>query len=197
MKGRAMKSLKWMTLGAALLGATAAAAAESDRDRGAREYFTDLEVVDQNGERLRFFSDVLQGRIVVINVIFTNCVSACPLVTQLMTVAREEMVETVKDEVWYVSISVDPERDTPEVLKAFAKRQEVDESRWLFLTGDKQNIDHILRKLRRFTPDLDAHSTQLLAGAIRGNHEWIPLPAGIQPDAIAAVMRSLVEQHPG
>jgi len=192
-----MKSLKWMLLGAALLGSSAAMAAESDRDKGAREYFTDLEVVDQNGNKLRFFSDVLKGRVVLINVIFTNCVSACPLVTQLLSVTRDELVPSVKDEVWFVSISVDPERDTPEALKAFAKRQDVDESRWLFLTGDKQNIDHILGKIKRYTPDIDAHSTQLLAGTTRGRHEWIPLPAGAQPGAIAAVMRSLVEQHPG
>ncbi len=185
-----------VALALALTGTLGAAhAAESDRDKGAREYFSDLEVVDQNGNRLRFFSDVLKGRVFLINVIFTNCTSACPLVTQLLTVTREEMVPAIKDDVWFVSISVDPERDTPEALKAFAKRQEVDESRWLFLTGSKQNIDHILKKLRRYTPDLDGHSTQLLAGTTRGEHQWLPLPAGIQPDAIAAVARSLVEQH--
>ena len=191
-----MRIFSGLLLALALLG-TGSAAAESDRDRGAREYFTDLELIDQDGNKLRFFSDVLQGRVFVINVIFTNCVSACPLVTQLLSVTREELVPAVKDDVWFVSISVDPERDTPEALKAFAKRQEVDESRWLFLTGSKQNVDHILRKLRRYTPDLDGHSTQLLAGTTRGDHQWLPLPAGMQPDAIAAVMRSLVEQHPG
>jgi cytochrome oxidase Cu insertion factor (SCO1/SenC/PrrC family) len=174
-----------------------APSAESERDAGARKYFTDLEVIDQDGNKLRFYSDVLKGRAVVINVIFTNCPSACPLVTQLLSVTREELVPAVRDDVWFVSISVDPERDTPEALKAFAERQEVDESRWLFLTGEKRNIDTILHKLRRYTPDLDAHSTQLLAGTTRGRHEWIPLPAGIEPGAIAAVMRGLVEKHPG
>jgi cytochrome oxidase Cu insertion factor (SCO1/SenC/PrrC family) len=174
-----------------------AAAAESERDAGAREYFSDRELVDQDGNRLRFYSDVLKNRVVVINVIFTNCVSACPMVTQLLSVTREEIAPAVTDDIWFVSISVDPERDTPEALKAFAKRQGVDESRWLFLTGEKRDIDHILQKLRRYTPDLDAHSTQLLAGTTRGRHEWIPLPAGIKPGAIAAVLRSLAERHSG
>ena len=194
---KALEYLRCAALAALLLGVPYGAAAESERDAGAREYFTDLEVVDQDGNRLRFYSDVLKGRTVVINVIFTNCISACPMVTQLLSVTREELVPSVRDDVWFVSISVDPERDTPQALKAFAKRQDVDESRWLFLTGSKQNIDAILKKLRRYTPDLDAHSTQLLAGTTRGRHEWIPLPAGIQPDAIAAVVRNLVEMHPG
>ena len=191
------KRLTGLLLALALLGTAAGAGAESERDKGAREFFSDREVIDQNGNKLRFWSDVLQGRAVIINVIFTNCAAACPLVTQLLAVTRDELVPAIADDVWFVSITVDPERDTPEALKAFAERQEVDESRWVFLTGAKEDIDHILRKLRRYTPNLDAHSTELLAGITRGNHEWIPLPAGIQPDGIAAVMRSLVEQHPG
>jgi cytochrome oxidase Cu insertion factor (SCO1/SenC/PrrC family) len=154
-------------------------------------------VIDQNGNRLRFFSDVLKDRVVLINVIFTNCVAACPMVTQLLSVTRDELVPAVKDDVWFVSISTDPERDTPEALKAFAERQDVDESRWLFLTGAKADIDHILKKLKRYSPDIQSHSTQMLAGTTRERHEWLPLPAGIQPGAIAAVLRSLAQKRPG
>ena len=72
--------------------------------------------------------------------------------------------------------------------------QRVDESRWLFLTGTKEDIDHILKKLKRYNASVEMHSTQMLAGTTRERHEWIPLPAGIQPDAIAAVLRSLAER---
>lgn len=196
---RLMNSLKWMAvaLGAALIAPPAVISAEADRDAAAREYFTDLEVIDQNGKRLRFYSDVLKDRVVLINVIFTNCQDACPLITQHLIRTRGRLAPAIKDEVWFVSLSTDPERDTPEAMKAFAERQGVDESRWLFLTGSEENIVKILQKLRRYTPNLNAHSTQLLAGTTRERHEWIPLPPGIQPEGIAAVLRSLAEQQPG
>lgn len=192
-----MMSLKWMVLGMALAGASAVMAAEADRDEAARKYFTDLEVIDQNGNQLRFYSDVLKDRVVLINVIYTNCTSGCPLITQLLIGTRTKLVDSVKDDVWFVSVTSDPERDTPEALKAFATRQGVDESRWRFLTGTKEDIDHILKKLRRYSTSVEAHSTQMLAGTTRERHEWIPLPAGIQPGAIAAVLRSLAEERPG
>jgi len=191
-----MKSVVWMVMlsGMALVGAPGAMAAEADRDEAARGYFTDREVIDQNGKRLRFYSDVLKDRVVLINVMYTNCTSGCPLITQLLLVTRGKLADAVTDDVWFVSVSADPERDSPEALKAFVKRQRVDESRWLFLTGTKENIDHILKKLRRQGPSIEAHSTQMLAGTTRERHEWIPLPAGIQPGAIAAVLRSLAER---
>jgi cytochrome oxidase Cu insertion factor (SCO1/SenC/PrrC family) len=194
-----MKS--WMlgliTLGAVLAAAPAAVvAAGEDRDEGAREYFTDLEVVDQNGEKLRFYSDVLKDRVVLINVIFTNCQDACPLITQVIKQTRGQLAEAVRDEVWFVSISTDPERDDPAALKAFAEKQGVDDSRWLFLTGPKENIEHILKKIRRYNPDINAHSTQMLAGTTRERHEWLPVPPGIPPEAIAALLRGLAEPRP-
>lgn len=192
-----MKNLLTIILSAALSAGSVVMAAEADRDAAAREYFTDRLVLDQHGNKLRFYSDVLSNRVVLLNVIYTNCESGCPLTTQLLVGTRGKLVDAIKDDVWFVSVSTDPERDTPEALKAFADRQGVDHRRWLFLTGPKENIDYILKKLRRYSPSLEAHSTQMLAGTTRERHEWIPLPAGVQPDAIAAVLRSLAEERPG
>jgi cytochrome oxidase Cu insertion factor (SCO1/SenC/PrrC family) len=186
-----------VALSVALLNITPVTAAEVERDEAARNYFTDRMVIDQDGKQLRFYSDVLANRVVLINVIYTNCTSGCPLTTQLLNVTRGKLVDTVKDDVWFVSISTDPERDTPEELKAFATKQRVDQSRWRFLTGSKDDIDVILKKLKRYSPTIEAHSTQMLVGTTRERHEWIPLPAGIQPGAIAAVLRSLAEPRPG
>ena len=185
-----------LALGAALALPLGATAGEAEQDAAARDYFTDLEVVDQNGNRLRFFSDVLQDRVVVMNVIFTNCTDACPLITKKLMQAKDKLVPAVKDDVWFVTISTDPERDTPEVLKAYAEEQGVDEKNWLFLTGEKQNIEVILRKLRQYNPDINAHSTGLLAGTTRERHEWLPVPPSTQADAIAVILRSLAEPSP-
>ena len=60
----------------------------------ARKFFTDTEVIDQDGNKLRFYSDVLKGRVVLINFIFTNCQDYCPMVTQKLIQTRGQMVET-------------------------------------------------------------------------------------------------------
>ena len=194
-----MKRLMWMAMvsSMALAGTTAAMAAEADRDEAAREYFTDRQVIDQNGKRLRFYSDVLADRVVLLNVFYTNCIASCPLTTQLLKQTRGMLVDVVKDDVWFVSVSTDPERDTPEAMTTYAKSQGVDDSRWLFLTGTKEDIDLILKKVKRYTPNMAAHSRQMLAGTTRGRHEWIPLSEGVRPEAIAAVLRILAEKRPG
>ena len=196
MRSRERFGIAAAALGIALLSSAVVKAAESDQDESASEYFTDLEVVDQNGKKMRFFSDVLKDRVVVINVIFTNCRDACPLVTQKLIQTKKALVPVVKDDVWFVSISTDPERDTPEALKKFAREQRVDEHNWVFLTGSKQNIDIILKKRRQYNPNINAHSTQLLAGTTRERHEWIPVSPAITPDGIAAILRSLAERRP-
>ena len=169
---------------------------EAAAEEKARKYFTDLEVIDQNGNKLHFYSDVLKGRVVLINFIFTNCQDYCPMVTQKLIQTRNHMVEVVKDEVWYVSISIDPERDTPEAMKAFANKQGVDESRWVFLTGDKQNLDFIVKRLGQYTQDVESHSTLMLAGNTITRH-WTRVMPMVPPDGIAQQMRALVEETPG
>jgi cytochrome oxidase Cu insertion factor (SCO1/SenC/PrrC family) len=162
----------------------------------ARRFFTDLEVIDQNGERLRFYSDVLKDRVVLISFIFTNCEGACPMVAQKLKQTRSMMVDAIKDDVWFVSISIDPERDTPEAMKKFAENQGVDESRWIFLTGEKQNLETIIKKLGQYTPDIEAHSTLMLAGNTRTRH-WTRVMPMVPPEGIAQQMRALVEETPG
>jgi protein SCO1/2 len=174
------------------VGPTNDAAAEEK----ARKFFTDLEVIDQNGKKQRFYSDVLKGRVVLVSFIFTNCEYACPMLAQKLKQTRAVMAESIKDDVWFVSISVDPERDTPEAMKHFAEKQGVDESRWIFLTGDKQNLETIVRKLGQYTPDVEAHTTLMLAGNTKTRH-WTRVMPMLQPPDIAQKMRDLVEETPG
>jgi protein SCO1/2 len=92
-----------------------------------------FKLTDQDGEP--FDSDQLKGKVWVAAFIFTNCPGACPMMTQKMAKLQEAVPS--KD-VQLVSFSVDPARDTPEVLKGYARRFMADESRWHFLTGDEQ-----------------------------------------------------------
>jgi cytochrome oxidase Cu insertion factor (SCO1/SenC/PrrC family) len=162
-------------------------------EQKARKYFTDLEVVDQNGERHRFYSDILRNRVVLINFVFTNCKDACPMATHKMMQVRELLGEPLKDQVWFVSISIDPENDTPGAMKAFANKLQVDESRWLFLTGDKQNLEYIVKKLGQYTKEVEAHSTLMLAGNDRTRH-WTRVLPMTPPAGVAMQLRALIEE---
>lgn len=181
-------------LAEAALKAPAADAAAAEEK--ARNYFTDLEVVDQNGKRMRFYSGVLKDRVVLINFVFTNCLDACPMMTKKLIQTRKLLVDAVKDDIWFVSVSVDPERDTPEAMKAFAKKQGVDESRWLFLTGSKENLNIIVKRLGQYTPEVEAHSTLMLAGNDKTRH-WTRVMPMVPPAGVAEQLRALAEETPG
>jgi cytochrome oxidase Cu insertion factor (SCO1/SenC/PrrC family) len=188
------RTLAGLCLGLLLLP-LAGLAQESAEDK-ARKYFTDTQVIDQNGNKLRFYSDVLRDRVVLISFMFMNCEGACPLQAQKLKQARAMMVPAIKDEVWYVTLSVDPERDTPAAMKQFAENQGLDESRWLFLTGEKQNVELLIRKLGQYTPDIESHTTLMLAGNDRTRH-WTRVLPMVPPDGIAQQLRALVEETPG
>jgi protein SCO1 len=144
----------------------------------ARSYFTDLELVTQDGKKVRFYSDMLEGRIVLINVVYTNCKDACPLITQKLNEVRAQIGELFGTEVYFVTISSDPVRDTPKALKAFAKKQGAEVTGWTFLTGNKKNIDQILKRLGQFSENIEEHSTLLIAGNVPAKR-W----SKIRPDA--------------
>lgn len=195
-----------MSLCAAGLVAPAMALAEAAAEPGptkeaaaeekARKYFTDLEVIDQNGKALRFYSDVLKDRVVLINFVFTNCKDACPMATHKLIQVRNLMAEAIKDDVWFVSISIDPERDTPESMKNFAQKQGADERRWIWLTGTKQNLDFIVKRLGQYTKEIEAHSTLMLAGNTKTRH-WTRVLPMAPPEGVAQQLRALAEESPG
>ena len=176
-------------------GNTAASNRQSEEDR-ARNYFTDTEVIDQNGNKLRFYSDVLRNRVVLISFIFTNCEFACPMQAQKLKQTRALMVPAIKDEVWFVTLSVDPERDTPQAMKQFAEKQGLDESRWIFLTGDKQKVNFLIKRLGQYNENIEAHTTLMLAGNDLTQH-WARVLPMVPPNGIAQQLRSLVEETPG
>ena len=167
---------------AALANAPAAQPLAGTTD--ARTYFTDTLLRDQNGREVRFYSDVLKGRLVMLNVIFTHCNDACPLITRKLKDVREAMDEDLARQVYFISLSSDAERDSPEVLKAFAAKHGVDSSNWIFLTGDKADMDLVLARLGQLGESPEAHSTLLIAGDVP-NKRWSKIRPDAPVDAIA------------
>jgi protein SCO1 len=93
-------------------------------------------LIDQSGRPVR--RGDLEGKVWIANFIFTNCPDECPLMTVEMAQMQSELAHMA--DVRLVSISVDPDRDTPAVLSEYAERFNADPARWLFLTGDKRAI---------------------------------------------------------
>jgi len=176
----------------ALLGSTGMVAA--DEIERAREYFTNLELVNQDGETVRFFDDVLKDKVVVINFIFTNCEGACPLMTHKLTLVRDSFEGKIGNPLQFVSLSIDPERDTPAAMKEFAKTHHADHDGWVFLTGKPENLEAITKRLGQFTDDVEAHSTMMLAGNVNEAH-WIKIQPYEQPPQITEKLRLLLEEE--
>jgi cytochrome oxidase Cu insertion factor (SCO1/SenC/PrrC family) len=153
-------------------------------------WFTDTPLVDQNGRTLRFYSDVLKNRVVLLNVVFTHCTDACPLITRKLTEVRQALGEPLASEVYFISLSSDPARDTPEALKAFAQKQGAVDPHWLFLTGEKAQIDLVLSRLGHVLPSPEQHSTGIIVGDV-ANKRWSRIRPDAPPAAIAQRLQLL------
>lgn len=129
----------------------------------AEKYFSDVELINQDGQKLHFYSDVLKNKVVIVNVFFTACVSVCPPMNRNMEMIQEALGDRLGKQAFLVSISVDPENDTPPKLKDYARRFHARPG-WTFLTGKKENVDWALYKLGQYVEKKDDHSTIIIIG---------------------------------
>ncbi|WP_349618500.1 SCO family protein [Azotobacter salinestris] len=161
----------------------------------ARSYFTDTPLRDQDGRERRFYSDVLAGRVVLLNVIYTRCKDACPLITRKLREVRAALGAQA-GRVHFVSLSSDPEHDSPRALKAFAARQGADDPNWTFLGGDKADMELVLARLGQLSQTPEGHSTLLIAGDVP-NKRWSKIRPDAPPAAIAQRLLLLAEPPAG
>src|ERR1044071_583665 len=117
----------------------------------AHKYFTDVVLINQNGEKMRFYSDLLQGKVVIINSFFATCQGVCLPMNRNLEKVQQALGDHVGKDVNIISISVDPTVDTPASLKEYAKKLHA-RAGWYFLTGDQQNVEFALKKLGQFAP---------------------------------------------
>lgn len=156
--------------------------------RDPRSYFTDTELVTQDGRKVRFYSDVLKDRVVVINVMYASCKDACPLVTRQLVEVHEQLGKLFGSKVFFVSITSDPERDTPAALKRFAKKQSADTAGWTFLTGTKRNVYGVLKRLGALPANVEDHITVLYILDVDNKRMRRILPS-VSPGVIAEAVR--------
>ena len=126
-------------------------------------YLPDLPVVTQDGKTVRFYDDLIKGKIVVISFIFTACRDFCPITTARLAQVEEKLGDSVGRDIFFYSITVDPENDTPEKLKAYAEAFRAGPG-WLFLTGKLDDIRAINSKLGEKMRSLTEHRNEIVLG---------------------------------
>ncbi len=132
-------------------------------ESAAREYFTDTVLIDQRGEEKRFYSDLVKGRVVVINSFFTSCQATCPIMAKSFQKLQEWLGDRLGSEVFLISISVDPQTDTPQRLLAYSDRFGARPG-WYFLSGREDNVRLVLSKLGQFVEQREGHQNLILIG---------------------------------
>lgn len=152
--------------------ASAAPAAPASSPWGAT-YFPNVPLVTQDGKTVRFHDDLLKGRKVLINFIFTRCDQACPLDTAKLAQVQQLLGPRVGRDIFMYSITLDPEHDTPAALKAYAEKFGAGPG-WLFLTGTRADIDKVRFKLgeRRAKEE---HANSVRVGDV-AKGQWMRLP---------------------
>jgi protein SCO1/2 len=134
--------------------------------RWGADYFPNVELTDQNGQVHHFYDDLIKGKTVVIEQFYTHCIDICPLETARLIQVQKMLGDRVGKDIFFYSLSIDPKRDTPEVLKEYTEKYHVGPG-WLFLTGKKEDIALINKKLGFQDPDpnnRDGHAPHLLLG---------------------------------
>ncbi|HEX6284884.1 MAG TPA: SCO family protein, partial [Pyrinomonadaceae bacterium] len=129
----------------------------------AEKYFTDIVLLNQDGEKMRFYSDLLQGKTVIINSFFASCQGSCLPITRNLQKVQEALGDRLGKDARIISISVDPAVDTPGKLKAFGKKFQARPG-WYFLTGSKENVEFVLKKLGQFVENKNDHYNIIIIG---------------------------------
>jgi protein SCO1/2 len=129
----------------------------------AHSYFTDVVLVNQDGEKMRLYSDLLHDKVVVINSFFATCPGSCLPMERNLEKVQQTLGDRMGKEVHIISISVDPTVDTPANLKAYAKKMNAKPG-WYFMTGEKQNVDFALGKLGQLVTNKEEHLNIFIIG---------------------------------
>jgi len=184
-----------MLFSAALLGGIEApaahdahhhAASTSAKPKAARVTLHDIQLADVDGQTIRFKSEAVGNRVVVVGFIYTSCTTICPVTSAVLADVQQRLIKTFGErfghEVKLITLTVDPATDTSQRLKAYAANFG-SPAGWLWLTGEKPQIDRVLTGLGAYAADFTRHSGAILVGDARSG-DWmrfygIPNPSDI------------------
>jgi protein SCO1 len=164
--------------------------AGAQNSRWGANHFPNVELTTQDGKVVRFYDDLIKGKIVAVNLIYTTCQYACPLETARLAQVQRLIGDRMGRDVFFYSITIDPARDTPAVLNAYAEEYGAGPG-WLFLTGKADDIELLSRKLGLYSepnPEAkDGHTATLLIGN-EATGQWVRGSALDNPQFTAQII---------
>ena len=160
----------------------------------AQKYFTDTILINQNGEKMRFYTDLLHGKTVIIDSFFSTCQGSCLPMTRNLEKVQEALGNRLGKDVYIISISVDAAMDTPARLKAFGSKFHARPG-WYFLTGSKENVDFVLKKLGQYVDDKNNHVNIMIIGNERTGL-WKKAFGLAKSDELISVVESVLNDKP-
>jgi protein SCO1 len=176
----------WLTL--LLIAVALPMAAQSSP---AAAYFGGIVLTDQDGHRVRLYEDLMKGRTIVLNSFFASCSASCPVMGRAYVALQERFAGRLGKELTLVSITVDPENDTPAKLKEYAAKQHAKPG-WVLLTGSKAEVEGALRKIGQYVESRDAHFNIMIVGN-EPTGLWKKAFALAKPEEIAAIVESVLD----
>ena len=132
-----------------------------------------VKVVDQDGTSRRFYSDLIKDKVVILSFFFTSCQSTCPAMTARLKKLQADLGQRLGKDVFIVTVSKDPETDTPTRLKAFANSLKIKPG-WTMITGDVKAMGKIVYDFTGDRLGQDSHNTIFLIGNDK-NGSWADL----------------------
>lgn len=151
----------------------------------------DVAVLDQNGKSLNFHRDLVKGKIVAVNFVFTTCTAICPSLTATFRRVQQQLQEKSID-AQLISITVDPTTDTPERLLAFANKFKA-EPGWTFVTGNSSDIDSLLKALGVAVANKNDHTPMILIGNEQAGY-WTRTYGLSAPASIVALISEAAQR---
>ena len=140
------------------------AAPKEEAPQSVKVSLSDVPLVNQGGGKVRLKSDVMAGKVVVVDFIYTTCTTICPIFTATMASVQEKLADVSGRDLQLISMTVDPLRDTPPRLKAYAGKHHARFDNWSFLTGTKADVDAVNKAFGTYTPNIDDHPPMVMVG---------------------------------
>jgi protein SCO1 len=175
-------------------GATCITSAAVADQLWGRDYFPNVPLTTHTGRIVRFYDDLLKGKSVVVNVIYTRCKDRCPLETAKLSQVQRLLAGRMGSDIFFYSISIDPEWDTPAVLRDYAEKFHAGPG-WLFLTGKRDDIAAVQKKIglysRTDAVNPDGHLPSLMIGN-EPTGQWMLNSAIDNPRFLAATITNFL-----
>jgi len=170
---------------------------ESGREIMRKRYFPNVPLMTHEGKRVRFYDDLVKGRIVLLNLMYADCTASCPLITANLLKAQKILN---RQDVFFYSLTIKPHEDTPEKLREYAEMHGIKKN-WLLMTGKPADLELLRVRLgwNDPNPDKDRKDKALHSGMCRYGNEplsqWSSIQGSADPEWIAEEIHYVIPRR--